>query len=125
MKIFAVYFPIARNNDRNFGVVKVISIGFIFVLSSYFYSKSLFDKLDYFIYLLRGIFFSLFVGSNIAGGMVGIELASRMLFFYFALEIILAIRKFNDGFSCKIGSVIILLSYGIAINVYTLLEQVE
>jgi len=124
IKFFYTYFPISRNNDRDFGLLKVGTVGIIYFLSSYFFSKSLLNGISYFLFIIRGVFFSIFIASSLVGGAIGIELASRILFFYFWIEAVLAIREFFNGKNSRLGSIIILLSYGLAINVYILLKGV-
>ncbi len=113
-----------RNNDRLSGILKPLLILLTFIISSYFWiGKSFMHRSDLFFLYLRSVFFGLFFAFSLING--GIEIASRILLFYFALEIFLSAQMFQYRTRQKVGSVFILLSYSFAINVFELLAQSE
>lgn len=108
----------ARNNSRFVGLTKMFPILLIFFISTFYWLCSKLNDLSKNFLLLRSVMLAIFCSLTIIGM---IEVASRVLFFYFLIEAILAVSFITGSQNQRIGSAIVLLSYSGAINVIELM----
>lgn len=127
--IFVTLFPdvlyIAnRNNQRFEGFWKVSAIAILFFSTGYFWSKGRLDYTTLALVRIRILMFSIFVGLSIFPHLI--EVASRVLYFYFVIEAVCGLRFLSGNSSSKqrLGTILLLVVYGVSLNVLTLVGQV-
>ncbi|MDC0590236.1 EpsG family protein [Porticoccaceae bacterium] len=112
---------ISRNSDRYSGSLKVISISAVFLMSSLLVIRRInIQLLDFF--LIRFVFFVIFLSFSVLGFP---ELAARILFFYFFVEMIYIIQCMGLGSRERMSGILTILSYSLAVNVLQLITNFE
>lgn len=127
LPVIVSYTPYASYLNRNIVegridfTLKYIPILFVFLLSEYFFGKI--KKEDYIFSQLRIIrtFFIVFMFFFIFFNSLN-ELASRVLAFYFSLEMIVLSLAYVKGY--KTGAIVINLSYAFAINAINVIGRI-
>ena len=127
LPVIVSYTPYASYLNRNITegridfTIKYLPILFVFLLSEHFFGKI--KKEDYIFPQLRIIrtFFTVFMFFFIFFNSLN-ELASRVLAFYFTLEMIVLSLAYVKGY--KTGAIIINLSYAFAINAINVIGRI-
>lgn len=112
---------ISRNSDRYAGILKILSVTVVFYISNSLIHKKIAPKLID-IYSLRIIFFSLFSAFSL---LAYPELAARILFFYFFIEMLFIASCLRLGSYSRFSAIVILLSYSFAFNVLQLITNLR
>jgi hypothetical protein len=112
-----------RNNDRFVGYIKPIVILITYLIVSLFYLKCNSNFVLNYIFNLRFAFYTMFFAFSF--NLLLVEVASRILFFCFLLDLHLIIFTFKNGsLFNRYGSILSLLLYGFASNILTLLNEI-
>lgn len=113
----------SRNNERFLGIEKVLIIGFVFFVTQILWSGRIADLMTQRLFFLRATFLAVFI--SLSMDLLFIEVASRVLFFYFMIEALCALRMLSSLSHPLqlIGAIFLVIVYGVSLNVLTLLEQ--
>lgn len=113
----------SRNNERFLGIEKVLIIGFVFFVTQILWSRRNADLMTQRLFFLRATFLAVFI--SLSMDLLFIEVASRILFFYFVIEALCALRMLSSLSHPLqlLGAIFLVIVYGVSLNVLALLEQ--